>query len=326
MRSHVLIAAHGEPVIRTRAALGALLAVFMTCGAAFAVDWPQWRGPNRDGISKETGLVNEWPKEGPKLLWQATDLENGYSTPAIAGGRLYVLSNKGTDNEFVQARDVKDGKEIWSTRIGKVGKPNQQPSYPAARSTPTVDGEVLYAFGSDGDLVCIEIDKGTVRWQKNLHADFQGKPGTWAYSESPLIDEDRVVCTPGVKRGDARIPLDKKTGELIWNMRGAGRRRSGILIGDSGRGGRRETGRPAFAKGPGRRRRDQRENFYGGATRSRSAGSTPISRRPSQATALFMRDRREPGEGRSNSMPREAASKQSRSISTRKCPQPSAAR
>jgi len=155
------------------------LAVIMTGSISSAADWPQWRGPNRDGISKETGLLKEWPKEGPKLLWQATDVGDGYSTPAIVGGRIYVLSNTGNADEFVKALDVKDGKEIWSTRLGKVGNPNQQPNYAASRSTPTVEGEVLYALGSDGDLACLDIDKGTLRWQKNLRTDFQGKPGTW---------------------------------------------------------------------------------------------------------------------------------------------------
>lgn len=103
---------------------------------ALADDWPQWRGPNRDGISKETAL-KEWPKDGPKLLWQVRDLDGGYATPSVAGGRVYLLSNKGLEEESVRARDVKDGNTLWSTRIGKVGNPNQQPNYPAARSTPT---------------------------------------------------------------------------------------------------------------------------------------------------------------------------------------------
>src|SRR6185436_4178698 len=115
---------------------------------AFGDDWPQWRGPNRDGISKETGLLKEWPKDGPKLLWQVTDLDDGYSTPSVVGDRLYVQSSKGIDDEFVQARDVKDGKQHLSVRIGKVGKPKQVPSYPGARSTPTLDGKNLYALGS----------------------------------------------------------------------------------------------------------------------------------------------------------------------------------
>src|SRR4029077_6619899 len=108
-------------MIRTR--LAALIFLVLAIAFVSAADWPQWRGPNRDGISKETGLIKEWPKEGPELLLQGTDLGDGYSTTAIAGGRLDVLNNKGNDNELVQARDVKDGKEIWSTRVGKVGNP-----------------------------------------------------------------------------------------------------------------------------------------------------------------------------------------------------------
>src|SRR5438105_432055 len=114
---------------------------------AGAADWPQWRGPQRNGISPETGLLKEWPKDGPKLLWQLKDIGFGYSTPAVVGGRLYLLANKGgdkgTDNEFVLALAVADGKEAWSTRLGTVG-PNQGMDYAAARSTPTVDGELLY--------------------------------------------------------------------------------------------------------------------------------------------------------------------------------------
>jgi hypothetical protein len=132
-------------------------AVAITCAAA---DWPQWRGPARDGISKETGLLQEWPADGPKLLWQKSDLGDGYSTPSIVGDRIFLVSNKGLENEFVQCLSVKDGSQIWQTRIGKVGKPDQAPNYPGARSTPTIDGEMLYALGSDGDLACMDIDKG----------------------------------------------------------------------------------------------------------------------------------------------------------------------
>jgi outer membrane protein assembly factor BamB len=160
-------------------------------------------------------LLAEWPKEGPRLVWQVKDIGSGYSTPAVVGDRLYLLSNQGTTNEFVQALDAKDGKQTWSQRIGKVGNPDQQPSYPAARSTPTVDGECLFALGSDGDLACLERTTGKVRWQKNLRKDYGGQPGTWAYSESPLIDGEAVVCTPG--GGEATlVAFNKKTGELIW--------------------------------------------------------------------------------------------------------------
>jgi outer membrane protein assembly factor BamB len=183
--------------MRTRGFLlvSAILGVFSL--GAWAADWPQWRGPQRDGISKETGLLKGWPKEGPKQLWQEKDIGFGYSTPAVVGDHLYLLSNKG-DDEFVQSLAVKDGKQGWSTRIGKVG-PNRVPQYPGARSTPTVDGQVLYALGSDGDLVCLTTATGAQKWKKNLRSDFGGKPGAWAYAESPLIDGDVLVCTPGGK-------------------------------------------------------------------------------------------------------------------------------
>ena len=119
-------------------------ALFALAGAA--ADWPQWRGPHRDGVSQETGLLKEWPREGPKLLWQLNDIGEGYSTPAVVGARLYLLSSRGTDNESVYALSVQDGKQVWSTRLGKVGNPDQQPPYPMSRSTPTVDGGLLYAI------------------------------------------------------------------------------------------------------------------------------------------------------------------------------------
>lgn len=194
--------------------------VLLACLASFVVaasgaNWPQWRGPERDGVSRETGLLKEWPREGPKLFWQAKCVGSGYSTPAVMGERLYLLSNQGMENEFVKALNVRDGKEIWSTRLGKVGNPNQKPSYPAARSTPTLDGDLLYALGSDGDLVCLERSAGKVRWQKNLRMDFGGQPGIWAYAESPLIDGDILVCTPGGPDATL-VALNKKTGHLLW--------------------------------------------------------------------------------------------------------------
>jgi outer membrane protein assembly factor BamB len=201
--------------MKTRRLAFVILGLGLSCFAANAADWAQWRGPNRDGISQEKGLSREWPKEGPKLLWQQKDIGDGYSTPAVVGSRIYLLSSRGTDDEFVQALSVENGKQIWSTRIGKVGKPDQKPPFPMARSTPTVEGEVLYALGSDGDLACLETDGGKVLWKKHLAEDFAGKAGIWAYSESPLIDGDALVCTPGGSEATL-VALDKKTGEAIW--------------------------------------------------------------------------------------------------------------
>ena len=180
-----------------------------------AGDWPQWRGPQRDGVSAEKGLLAEWPKAGPPLVWQVADLGSGYSTPAVVGGRLYLLGNEGLENEFVQARLVKDGQRVWSVRLGNVGNPKQDPNYPAARSTPTVEGKVLYALGSDGDLVCLETATGKERWRKSLRADFGGEPGIWAYAESPLLDGDALICTPGGTNATL-VALNKNTGALIW--------------------------------------------------------------------------------------------------------------
>ncbi|MCX8157226.1 MAG: PQQ-like beta-propeller repeat protein [Verrucomicrobiae bacterium] len=182
---------------------------------ATAADWPQWRGPQRNGLSPETGLLKQWPAGGPRLLWQVKDLGQGYAAPAVAGNRLYVLANEGLEDEFVQAHDVADGKRLWRTRLGKVGNPNQQPRFPAARSTPTVDGEMLFALSSDGDLACLESATGKIRWQKSLREDFGGKPGTWAYAESPLVDGEVVVCTPGGNEATL-VALNKNNGSVLW--------------------------------------------------------------------------------------------------------------
>jgi outer membrane protein assembly factor BamB len=180
-----------------------------------ASDWPQWRGPERNGTSSETGLLKQWPKEGPKLLWQVNEIGDGYSTPVVVGSRIYLMSNRGMENEFVQALSTSDGKAIWTTRIGNVGNPNQNPPYPKARSTPTVDGNFIYAFGSDGDIACLEAKTGKIRWQKNVRKEFGGQPGEWAYAESPLVDGDAVVVTPGGPTA-TMVALNKKTGAVIW--------------------------------------------------------------------------------------------------------------
>ena len=180
-----------------------------------AADWPQWRGIHRDGTSAETGLLKQWPLGGPKLVWQVSDIGDGYSTPSVVGNRIYLMSNRGMDNEFVQALSVQDGKPIWTTRIGNVGNPNQNPPYPKARSTPTVDGNFIYVMGSDGDLACLETKSGKIVWQKNIRKEFGGQPGEWAYAESPLVDGELVVVTPG--GSDATlVALNKKNGALVW--------------------------------------------------------------------------------------------------------------
>ena len=180
-----------------------------------AADWPQWLGPKRNGISQESGLLETWPADGPTLLWRNENLGSGYSAPVAVGNRLYVLANEGLGDEFVRALEIKDGKQVWSTRIGKVGNPNQKPNYPGSRSTPTVDGDLLYVFGSDGDLACLEIATGKIRWHLNVRDKFGGQPGRWAYSESPLIDSDLLICAPGGEEATL-VALDKMSGNVVW--------------------------------------------------------------------------------------------------------------
>jgi outer membrane protein assembly factor BamB len=207
-----------QPSLKISSAIGALKIIFGLCILTTPIqanDWPQWRGPLRNGVSQETGLLKEWPKEGPALRWKLNDIGSGYSTPSVVGDRLYLQGNDGLENEFVAAIAVNDGKRVWTTRLGNVGNPKQRPSFPAARSTPTVDGELLYSLGSDGDLACLDVRAGKIVWKKNLRSDFRGKSGEWAYSESPLVDGDTVVCTPG--GSDATlVALNKKTGEVLW--------------------------------------------------------------------------------------------------------------
>ncbi|MBX9628159.1 MAG: PQQ-like beta-propeller repeat protein [Gemmataceae bacterium] len=177
-----------------------------------ADDWPQWRGPNRNGVSKEAGLLAEWPKDGPPLRWKRTDLGEGYSTPSVAAGKVYLQTNKDGD-EFVVCLDEKTGTDVWAAKIGTVGK-NKGPQYPGTRSTPTVDGDRVYGLASGGELVCLGTD-GKPKWQKNLAKDFGGDVGAWAYTESVLVDGDVVVCTPGGKTATL-LALNKTTGEPVW--------------------------------------------------------------------------------------------------------------
>jgi outer membrane protein assembly factor BamB len=190
----------------------------LALGAApgvLAADWGQFRGPARDGISKEKGLLQEWPAGGPKLVWKNESVLFGFGAPAVAEGRVFLVSNEGPNNEFVQALDAKDGSRIWACGLGKVGNPQQQPSYPGSRTTPTVDGNLLYAMGSDGDLVCVETATGKIRWKRSMKETFGARLGTWAISESPLIEGDKVIVTPGGPEATV-VALNKTNGELVW--------------------------------------------------------------------------------------------------------------
>ncbi len=190
--------------------------VISTCivSEAFGDDWTQWRGNHRDGKSSETGLLSKWPDGGPQLLWQTNDLGSGFSTPSSAGGVVYLICNQGMETEEVVALSLADGSKQWATKIGRVGK-NNGPQYPGSRSTPTIDGDSIFALGSDGDLACLDAKSGSIKWTKNLRSEFSGIPSAWAYTESPLIDGNVLVCSPGGSEATV-VALNKADGSLIW--------------------------------------------------------------------------------------------------------------
>ena len=179
-------------------------------------DWPQWRGPNRDGVSKETGLLKEWLKDGPKLLWEFDKAGLGYSSFSVVGDILYTLGAEDAANgneEFVLAIDIATGTEKWRTKIGAYYI--KEPWGGGPRGTPTVDGDAVYSLGANGDVACLDRGTGKLVWSKNLIEEYKGDRGGWGYAESVLIDGDKLIATPGGKAG-AMIALNKKTGDPVW--------------------------------------------------------------------------------------------------------------
>lgn len=211
-------------MMRTSSILG-LVACVLVSPAVRANDWPQWRGPNRDGVSAEKGLLKVWPKKGPELLWRFKDSGTGYTAPSVVGDKVYTMgSRKGV--EQVIALDDK-GAEMWSANIGPVFTfpTNQWSEGPNA--SPTVDGNLLFALGSQGDLVCVDLTTHAAVWRKNLPKDLGaeinpiggGPPKMgWGFAWSPVVDGDHLIITPGGPKG-LLAALDKKTGTLVWRSK-----------------------------------------------------------------------------------------------------------
>lgn len=176
-----------------------------------AGNWPQWRGPMRDGISTETGLLTSWPQGGPPKVFTTTGLGAGFSSVAVAGGRIYTMGDR-RDGQYVMALSEDAGKELWATRVGV----RHEDEYGGPRSTPTVDGELLYVVTTSGDVVALETATGKERWRRSLTRDFGGQMmSSWMFAESPLVDGDRVVVTPGAPKA-VIVTLEKRTGKDIW--------------------------------------------------------------------------------------------------------------
>ena len=174
-------------------------------------DWPQWRGPNRDGRSAERGLLQTWPAGGPPLAWQAKGAGEGYSSFAAADGRLITLGARG-DREYVIAFDAASGKQLWATAHGRRFG-NDRGDGP--RGTPTVEGDRIYAFGASGDLSVLEASSGKVLWTVNVLQKFGGSNITWGLSESPLVLADRILVNAGGPQSSI-VALNKKDGAVLW--------------------------------------------------------------------------------------------------------------
>ena len=179
-------------------------------------NWPQWRGPDRNSLSKETGLLKIWPEQGPTLAWKVTGLGPGVASAAVSGGRVFTLGDL-SGEEHVTAFEEATGKKLWAVPIG--------PAMPGtglstlmrwlSQRTPTVDGDRLYAVTARGELVCLNTADGMVRWRKSYPIDFAGQTGVWGWCDRPLVDGNQLICTPGSNKGHV-VALDKKTGETVW--------------------------------------------------------------------------------------------------------------
>lgn len=174
-------------------------------------DWPQWLGPDRNGISKETGLAQSWPPSGPPLIWSIRSLGEGYGSLAIQGDRIYVQGVQ-SGQSVVFALDRRDGKTVWTTVLAAR---LEQDRGSGPRGTPTLDGDRLYALAENGELACLRAHDGAKVWRRNILQDFRGRNPHWLLSESPLIDGDRVIVTPGGP-GACVVALDKASGKTVW--------------------------------------------------------------------------------------------------------------
>ena len=195
-------------------ALAAALSLLPT-GALAGEDWPQWRGPNRDGISRETGLLQTWPEGGPRLVFRADGLGAGYSTVSVAEGRIHTLGML-SGREWVITLDAETGAQLWATPHGE-GYRDGRGDGP--RSVPTVSGGRVYALGARGQLSALDAATGQIVWTLDLLREAGGRNISWGISESPLVLGDRVLVSPG-GRNAGFAAFDRDTGDLLWSAGG----------------------------------------------------------------------------------------------------------
>ncbi len=182
--------------------------------AAVVKDWSQWRGPDRSGLAKETGLLKQWPKSGPPQAWSISGLGSGYGTVSLLADKIYVQGTQG-NSSVVLCLNRADGRKIWTKPLGRSLNDSRGGG---PRGTPTVEADCLYALTEAGDLACLRTRDGSLVWSRNILKDFGGSNPNWKCSESPLIDGNNVIVTPGGNRASV-VALDKTTGKTVWASR-----------------------------------------------------------------------------------------------------------
>jgi outer membrane protein assembly factor BamB len=180
-------------------------------GNGSRIEWPQWRGPNRDGVSQETGLLNSWQQDGPKVLWRIP-FGHGYSGISILRGRLYTMFAPEED-EFVVCLNASNGEELWRFRTDSKFT-NEHGDGP--RSTPTVNEDAVFALGSKGKLHALDARNGERLWEHDLVDEFGSKIPGWGFATSPLVEANLLVVEVGGKDGKSVVAFDKKSGDLVW--------------------------------------------------------------------------------------------------------------
>ncbi len=203
-----------------------MVLIFLVADSSFADDWPGWLGPQRDGVYRETGTVDEIPSDGLRIKWRKP-IAGGYAGPAIAQGRVFVFDYKKTSGssfndpgkraaldgqERLTALDAQSGKQLWQHAYDRP----YSISYPAGpRCTPTIDGQHVYILGSEGDLKCLQVSDGQVVWSRNLKTDMAAEVPIWGFSAHPLVDGDNLYTMVG-GHGQTVVAFDKMTGDVKW--------------------------------------------------------------------------------------------------------------
>ena len=188
----------------------------LLCGAiltASATEWPQWRGPNRDGVSSEIGILKEWAASGPQVLWKHP-LGEGFSGISVSQGRVYTMFSKGND-EFVVCLNATDGQEIWRFRSDDNYHEGQGGNGP--RATPTIDGDLLFTISAHGKLYALNAENGEKVWSHDLQRKFGSKMPRWGFSTSPLVDGELLLVEVGGKGEKSIVAFNKNSGDVIWS-------------------------------------------------------------------------------------------------------------